>query len=303
MLLPGRWAGWGPRDPPLSPPKQISTVLHPQQGLAPRPETAWPEGSRCSLGQTVLPAPTLPSSQQLPGLPDPRFLFHEAEEVRIRGATQAERGKGQAGEPARETVPTVTVGSRAALEAKPSLEPRPQEAGKTAAPTRPPLPAAPRVGLQAQQLPQAPIQLGAKCPAGCLALPTAPLPARVPCGAQEAEGQGLMGGALLSTKGAPISDAPSWAPERAPGGVGAGGHREQGGRRGARERLALVGAPGCFPRARPRTGHTAVTSSCCCPSGHNPVSATSPKAAGGQDVPPTPTPHSPASLHSHLQPS
>lgn len=140
MLLPGRWAGWGPRDPPLSPPKQISTVLHPQQGLAPRPETAWPEGSRCSLGQTVLPAPTLPSSQQLPGLPDPRFLFHKAEEVRIRGATQAERGKGQAGEPARETVPTVTVGSRAALEAKPSLEPRPQEAGKTAAPTRPPPP-------------------------------------------------------------------------------------------------------------------------------------------------------------------
>ena len=74
------------------------------------------------------------------------------------------------------------------------------------------------MGLQAQQLPQAPIQLRAKCPAGCLALPTAPLPARVPSGAQEAEGQGLMGGALLSTKGASASDAPSWAPEREPGG-------------------------------------------------------------------------------------
>lgn len=78
-------------------------------------------------GLDQAPAPALLSGQQQPGLPNTRFLFHEADEAKAQGsdAGRVWEGKGRCPHP--ERPPISDHRSRAALEAKPSLEPRLQE--------------------------------------------------------------------------------------------------------------------------------------------------------------------------------
>lgn len=76
------------------------------------------------------PVPALLSSQQQLDLPDTRLLFHEADEARAQGSDVGRVWEGTGRCPHPERPSPSEHGSRAALEAKPSLEPRLQETSK-----------------------------------------------------------------------------------------------------------------------------------------------------------------------------